>query len=196
MKVPVLVGVDRSGLVGEDGETHHGAFDLPMLLPVPNLTVVSPATAEELRWAVERYLTNLKGPVFLRYPKEAAEEGILLPSVGEVSLLKEGRGTVVLSTSTLSVKLLKTLGEAALIHIPVLKPLPEEKLTELLKRGDYDRVVIADESPALLGFGKYIFPVVNSALPAAKVEIKGLPDYFVSHGKREELLEELSLLKI
>jgi len=196
--LPVILAVDRAGMVGADGETHHGVFDIPLFRSIPSLTILSPATQGEME-SMFRYALSLDKPVVIRYPKAAyAEE--LPPFSLE---LKEGRGIhierhggqVLLigvgGIITEAQKALKVLADkkitADLYNLRFIKPLDEEYLANILN--DYEFVALVEEGMAQGGIGEYVAAISNKY----NLEVGFLPlaitDRFLPQASRSELLK-------
>ena len=208
-KLPVTILLDRAGLVGKDGETHQGAFDLAFLSSIPNMTVWAPRNASEFR-AMLRFSGDFKGPLAIRYPRGKADEGETT-TITEENLLKAetiyGNGTspkvIFLSTGTcanLSVDTAKALGDmgisAEVLHMRSVKPLDEEAVKDAFHRASL--IVTLEDGVVFGGFGERIsalFAGDASEKTTKAVLNKGIPDRFVPQGNVPELLEMLGLTK-
>ncbi|MDI6829782.1 MAG: 1-deoxy-D-xylulose-5-phosphate synthase [Actinomycetota bacterium] len=194
--LPVIFTLDRAGLVGEDGPTHHGAFDLTYLRMLPNMTVMAPADQEELRDMLWASLA-LKGPVAIRYPRGAGpsrtvdiEPRDLEP--GRAAMLREGDDACLLAVGRMvevaleAAEMLAAMGvEAAVINARSVKPLDEEAVQEWGCRCPL--LVTLEENVLAGGFGEGVASLAQRlALPCRVMSI-GLPDAYVGHGKVEEL---------
>ena len=196
-RLPVIFALDRSGLVGEDGPTHHGAFDLSYLRLMPNMTVMAPADQEELRdmlWAA----LAVEGPVAIRYPRgvgrsprvdrepRAVELGkaLTLREGGEVCLLAVGR---MVDVALEAAGILERKGIwPEVINARFVKPLDEDVVRE---RGERCRLLVTLEENALCGgFGEAVAAVLERSGARCRLLAVGLPDRFVAHGKVSELL--------
>lgn len=194
--LPVIFTLDRAGLVGEDGPTHHGCFDITYLRMLPNMTVLAPADQEELRdmlWAALR----LEGPVAIRYPRgagpsrEVGDEPRAM-DVGKACPLREGSDVCLLALGRMvgvAMEAAETLShggiEAAVINVRSVKPLDEEAVAEWGRRCPL--LVTLEENVLAGGFGEGVSSFAQKAgLPCRVVSI-GLPDTYVGHGKVEEL---------
>jgi 1-deoxy-D-xylulose-5-phosphate synthase len=195
--LPVVFALDRSGFVGDDGETHQGLFDISLFRSVPNMTILAPASGRELRdmliWALAE-----AGPVVIRYPKAACpleEDAFSLP-------LEKGRGVFVhredaplclAFTGSLypqvreAADLLSRQGvEADLYNLRFLKPVDEDYLGNILRR--YKMVVFIEEGIRQGGFGEYAACLAVRLDSPARILILGVEEGFVAQGSREELL--------
>ncbi len=200
--LPVTFALDRGGLVGADGPTHHGAFDLSYLRCVPNMVVMAPAHGEELARMLATAL-EWDGPAALRYPRSRAPraevpEELVPLEVGRGELLKEGDDLVMVVAGHLlgeaekAVEILEEKGiAAALINARFVKPLDEELILEWASRTG--RVVTLEENSLLGGFGSAVLELLAAREVLVPVLNLGLPDSFVTHGSQEELRRELGL---
>jgi 1-deoxy-D-xylulose-5-phosphate synthase len=198
--LPVVLAIDRAGLVGDDGPTHHGAFDLSYLRLVPGLTVMAPSSHVELQHMLHTALT-LDGPVAVRYPRglaaafEAPARPKVLP-VGKAKVLQAGSGVALLGIGT-GVEialgadaLLRAAGVApTVVDARFVKPLDEELLDDLAQT--HDRIVTIEENTLVGGFGSTV--AEHLAETGVSVVRFGLPDGFVRHGDRGLLLAEVGL---
>ncbi|ADN02774.1 1-deoxy-D-xylulose-5-phosphate synthase [Spirochaeta thermophila] len=200
-KLPVVFAIDRAGLVPGDGETHQGIFDVPMLKAVPGMTILMPATADEmhlmLRWALER-----GGPVALRYPKDvclpplSACEGELIPGRG-VFLRETGEAHVLLVGAGGHLRELLSAAEllsgegipADVYHLRFLKPLDLVHLGKIFSR--YRGVYLLEDGVASGGVGETILAAVD--VEGVRLVHKGVPDEFPTHATRQELLADYGL---
>lgn len=195
-KLPVVFCLDRAGLVGEDGPTHHGLFDLAFFLPIPNLVVCSPLNEAELRNLM--YTAQLSGqPFVIRYPRGRAEgvewEGALteLP-VGKGRVLREGSDVALLTLGPVGNVAARAAGRAAREGISVFhadmryaKPLDEELLHEVGAR--FGRVVTVEDGVVKGGMGSAVMEFFEDHGYACRVDRIGIGDRFVEHGSVKEL---------
>ena len=201
--LPVILALDRAGLVGEDGPTHHGAFDLSFARLIPNLTIMAPKDEAELRDMLHTALA-VNGPVLLRYPRGRSdgftmpEQPALLP-VGQGEWLRQGGEVVFCAVGAMvqaalkAADILKTNGiSAGVVNARFIKPIDEELLCKIAKQARY--IVTMEENCLMGGFGSAVMETLNSAgLAAPRILRIGLPDRFIEQGSREELLECLGL---
>lgn len=195
--LPVFLAVDRAGIVGEDGETHQGLFDLTFLRSIPNMTVMAPANEWELQNMLYTALTSAKGPVAMRYPRDKVtgiETGAmqLLPwGKGELvcqgeDLLIVTAGTVLSAALEASEKLLWQGIKAAVINARFVKPLDEDLLIEwACKCG---QVVTIEENILAGGFGSGVIELMENNGVFIPYKRLGVNDQFVSQGTREQML--------
>ena len=199
----VVFAIDRAGLVGEDGPTHHGAFDLSYLHAVPNLTIMAPADEQELRNMLYTALYEVKGPVAIRYPRGSGSGAVLhkeftpLP-VGKGRVLREGGSIALLGIGTMVSRALETaqLLEAAgldpmVCDMRFLKPLDTEMLDTAASRCDH--IAVIEENSVIGGLGSAALEHLHRTHPEVRVTRFGLPDTFVTHGSMDELYREIGL---
>jgi 1-deoxy-D-xylulose-5-phosphate synthase len=199
--LPVVFMLDRAGLTGPDGPTHHGAFDLGYLRLFPNMAVLAPGDEHDLvamlDWALEQ-----PGPVAIRYPKTVVERhaGPRAPIVaGRSEPLVEGADGLILACGTLlgaaldAAKHLRDEGlEVGVINARFVKPLDTQGILERIEAAPW--VVTVEENALPTGFGSAVLEAVSDArLACGPIVRLGLPDRFVEHGERGELLAELGL---
>lgn len=203
--LPVTFCLDRAGLVGEDGATHHGAFDIAYLRHIPNMRLLAPRDEDMLRHALRTAL-DLGGPCALRYPRGAGygvalagEPRLLTPGRGEV--LQEGEGLAVIAAGSrahpaleAAARVEQACGVRPLVFDPVwLKPLPEEQLTRIAQ--EFDRILLVEEGVLAGGFSSAVLEFWNDArlLRGQRIKRVGLPDAFVEHGNQLRLREMTGL---
>jgi len=202
--LPVVFIIDRAGLLGEDGATHHGAFDLSYLRIIPNLTVVAPRTEQEMAAAIERAIRS-EGPWAIRYPRGS---GTGVPFVSQAEPLPTGEGAVLHLAESPLLAVTVGLGDRyALDALPVLKkegivysvydlryvkPLPED-LFSFIRKNRIKKVVVVEENTVAGGAGSAILEELARRRIAVQAELVGIPDRFVPHGTQEELREKFGL---
>ena len=202
--LPVVFAIDRAGVVGEDGPTHHGAFDLSYLSAMPNLTVMAPSDAAELERMLKTALT-LPGPSAIRYPRDRAAA----PVQKESPPLQVGRGRVVLaptarpqlailslgsmlSSAVAAARLLSEQGIAVKVaDARFAKPLDRELLFSLAKEAG--RLITIEEGALSGGFGAQVLARLHQEGVLIPVQCLGIPDHFVPQGDRHGLLASLGL---
>ncbi len=202
--LPVVFCLDRAGLVGPDGATHHGVFDLSYMRSVPNLVVTAPKDGDEMRDLLTTALEQKDRPFAIRYPKTpcvrhtAGSPGRILP-LGSWEVLREGEGPCLLAVGSMvdacekAAALLEERGiRAAVVNCRFVKPLDRELLLRL--RGEYSLLVTVEENVIPGGFGAGVHEALAETGADAKPLFHlGVPDRFVTHGSRSELLEEVGL---
>ena len=199
--LPVMIAVDRAGLVGSDGETHQGLFDLSFLNMIPNMTILSPKNRWEMADMV-RFCADFQYPVALRYPRGAAYEGLSAfrtPIVyGKSEILYEEKDIAVIFVghmAELAVQVrdrLKEIGyHCSLINARFVKPLDTEMLEALTK--DHRLFVTIEENVLSGGFGEQVLHYVSRAKLDVGVRCIGIPDDYVEHGNVDLLRREVGL---
>ncbi|MFI3263764.1 MAG: 1-deoxy-D-xylulose-5-phosphate synthase [Rikenellaceae bacterium] len=197
--LPVVLCLDRGGLVGEDGATHHGVFDLACLSTVPNLVVAAPRNERELRDLM--YTALHSGvPFVIRYPRGAGEgvewRGVpfLTKEIGVGEKLKDGNRVAVLSVGTTASLVSEALSdyskssEVAHYDMRYAKPLDYNLLREVA--GQYDSIVTIEDGSIRGGVGESIAAFFARESYAIKVKILGIPDTFIEHATQRQLYEE------
>ena len=199
--LPVVFAVDRAGIVGRDGETHQGVFDLSYLGNIPNLTVMAPMNAEELREMLELAL-QLGHPAAVRYPRGTAPENFMdrhVPVVyGKAEVLHRGSGIALLSFGDMAdiaeetrLKLLSEGKDATLVNMRFAKPLDEECLRDLAP--DHHTFVTLENGVISGGAGEKAGAVISALAPGARLIHVGVPDLFVTHGNTDEVMRLLGM---
>ncbi len=203
--LPVIFCLDRAGLVGDDGPTHHGVFDLSFLRTVPGAVIMAPRNEAELKNMIFTAVEYTRGPVFIRYPRGSGT-GVSLDKqykklkVGEPEVLKDGAGIAILSIgdcirrAEMVCTILESEGVSPqLIDARFAKPLDETFYLELFK--NFDLIVTIENNSKCGGFGSAVLELANS-LPletVPRIIVNGLPDEFMSHGDIEFLLRKAGL---
>jgi len=197
-KLPVIFAIDRAGIVGADGPTHHGVFDLSYLRVLPNMVVAAPKDEAELRDLLYTAVGYEAGPFAIRYPR-AGILGVAVPArprkikIGSWEVLRRGGRVSVLAVGKgveLSERALRLLGRKSptLVNARFVKPLDDEVLEELAKT--HDALVTVEENVLAGGFGSAVLEWLQAHDVAIPVERVGLPDRFVEHGPQDVLLTE------
>lgn len=196
LRLPVVLCLDRAGLVGEDGATHHGAFDLAALRPIPHLTIASPLNEHELRRMMYTAQLPHQGPFVIRYPRG---RGVLTDwrcpltemTVGKGQMLREGHDVAVLTLGpigNMAAEAIETLDKKVSVahwDMRFLKPLDEEILQEVGK--NFRRVVTIEDGVRNGGLGSAVTEWMNDHGYHPDIVRMGLPDEFVEHGSIDEL---------
>jgi 1-deoxy-D-xylulose-5-phosphate synthase len=193
----VVFAIDRGGIVGEDGSTHHGLFDLSYLRNLPNMVVMAPKDENEMR---RMLMTALKhnGPIALRYPRGSGTGGILdkalepIP-IGKGQILKDGEDVLVLAVGRTVYEALDAYAElseqgisAAVVNCRFVKPLDIELIGSLVKK--IPRIITIEENVRQGGFGSAVLEVLNDAgITGFQLERIGVADTFVEHGPQNLL---------
>lgn len=207
--LPVIFCLDRGGLVGADGETHHGVFDLVYLRPVPNLIIAAPMNAWDLRNLMRQGVKSppsplcqggsksQQGPMAIRYPRGGVginsdnwQNDFEEIEIGTGRCLQEGDDLAILSLGTIGWEVKRALEKIpqnlAVAHYDMrfLKPLDEDLLHNIFKK--FDRVITIEEGVKKGGFGSAVLEFMAEHGYCAKVKIMGIPDTFIPHATVEE----------
>lgn len=196
--LPVVFAVDRAGLVGSDGETHHGCFDLSYLSMMPNMTVMAPKNKWELSDML-KFAIRQKSPVAIRYPRGEAYTGLedyRAPiEMGKAEILEIGKEIAILAvgnmvrTAVQVTENLRNCGyEPTLVNMRFVKPLDMD-LLEIL-REDHSLIVTMEENVKSGGFGEQVMTYYGSRLHSPAVRIVAIEDKFVPHGSVEDLMHQ------
>ena len=196
--LPVVFAVDRAGLVGSDGETHHGCFDLSYLSMMPNMTVMAPKNKWELSDML-KFAIRQKSPVAIRYPRGEAYTGLedyRAPiEMGKAEILEKGKEIAILAvgnmvrTAVQVTENLRNCGyEPTLVNMRFVKPLDMD-LLEIL-REDHSLIVTMEENVKSGGFGEQVMTYYGSRLHSPAVRIVAIEDQFVPHGSVEDLMHQ------
>lgn len=197
-KLPVVFAVDRAGLVGSDGETHHGCFDLSYLSMMPNMTLMAPKNKWELSDML-KFAIRQNSPVAIRYPRGEAYDGLeekRAPiELGRSELLYQGSEIALLAVGSM-VKVaqevynnLRAKGQpATLINMRFVKPLDTQRLDELTK--DHRLFVTLEENVKNGGFGEKVMDYFGEQTDAPQVRIVAIEDQFVPHGSVSDLMKQ------
>ncbi len=194
----VVFAVDRAGLVGSDGETHHGCFDLSYLSMMPNMTVMAPKNKWELS-DMMKFAIRQNGPVAIRYPRGEAYTGLeeyRAPiEMGKAEVLEKGKeiailavGNMVRTAVQVTENLRKKGYEPTLVNMRFVKPLDTE-LLDIIKE-DHSLIVTMEENVKSGGFGEQVMTYYGSRMHGPAVRIVAIEDRFVPHGSVEDLLRQ------
>jgi len=195
--LPVLFAIDRAGIVGADGETHQGAYDLSFMRCIPNMIIMAPSDTNECRQMLYTgYQCNQ--PVAVRYPRGSAgtcevESTMSAIEIGKARSIKQGNKVAILSFGTLleNAKVAADELNATVIDMRFIKPLDTDAISELL--GSHDVIVTLEDNAIAGGAGS----AVNEYLAAIKADVTtlnlGIPDEFIKHGTQDEMHAEMGL---
>lgn len=200
----VVFVMDRGGLVGADGPTHHGSFDLSYLRCIPGMVIMAPKDEQELRDMLYTAIEYNDGPIALRYPRGNAQGVPLRPGfqkieIGTSELVRPGRDVAVLAVGTMVSNALKAAHllskegiEAEVVNMRFIKPLDRQRLQMIASR--FDSIVTVEENTVHGGFGAAVLEVLQE-LGSTDVHVKvhGIPDRFIEHGTPAELHALLKL---
>ena len=207
-KLPVIFCLDRAGLVGEDGATHHGAFDISFLRCIPNLILFAPMNEIDLRNILyTAQLGKLKNPIAIRYPRGRGsipdwQQPFKAIPIGKGKILREGSNVAILSIGTIGNQLesilenLSSEQKPKIAHYNLLfvKPLDKDLLLGILQK--FDTLLTFEENVSQGGFGSAVLEFAQEHhFTNKKIQIIGYPDSFVEHGSVEKLQKSLALNK-
>jgi len=202
--LPVKFVLDRGGLVGEDGPTHHGSFDLSYLRSIPNMVVMSPRNENEFQHMLKTLVSYDEGPIALRFPRgggvgvELDKEWHEIP-IGQGEILAEGKDVVFLGIGTMvdvALKAAESLAQrgvsAGVVNARFVKPLDTQLIDDVLEAEP--ALITVEENSVAGGFGSAVNEyLVSQGYDASRVRNLGLPDRFIQHGDRTSLLIEIGL---
>ena len=197
-RLPVLFAIDRGGIVGADGPTHQGAFDLSYLRCVPNMVIMAPSDENECRQMLYTGYCYDKGPSAVRYPRGSATgaeqvEDMTAMAIGKGLVRRQGKQIAILNFGTTlaaSLEAAETL-DATVADMRFVKPLDEDLIKELA--ANHDLLVTVEENAIMGGAGSGVLEYLASQGICKPVLQIGLPDEFIKHGSPEEILTELKL---
>ncbi|MEY4703159.1 MAG: hypothetical protein RIR96_1056, partial [Bacteroidota bacterium] len=203
-KLPVIFCLDRAGLVGDDGPTHHGCYDIAYMRCIPNLIVSAPMNEEELRNLMyTAQLDSNELPFVIRYPRG---EGVMVDwkkpfkeiKIGTGRKMKDGDQIAILSIghpgnfASSAIRDLKSEGiDVAHYDMRFVKPLDEEMAHEVFSK--YNKVITIEDGTVVGGFGSAVLEFMNANGYKADVTIMGIPDRIVEHGTPKQLYEEIGI---
>ena len=197
----VIFALDRAGIVGADGETHHGCFDLSYLTMMPNMTVMAPKNQQELKEMLE-FAVKADGPCAIRYPKGHAYQGLeefqSPVEYGKSEVLFRGTGTAILSVGSMTEICEKVYTELkergdnpTFVNARFVKPLDTSLLDELAK--DHSLFVTVEENVKNGGFGEHVAAYMEACHPECRVLPIAIWNRFIGHGETESLRAEVGL---
>ena len=202
-KLPVVFAVDRAGIVGRDGATHTGAFDISYLRHIPGIVIMQPADGDELE-AMLVFALDHDGPVAIRYPRAGCDRiersgARSAVELGRWEKITDGKDVAIIALGAMVARAKEAadlLGdggiEAAVINARFIKPLDTVALSELASR--FGKIVTVEENALAGGFGSSVLEFLSDrGVTNVKVSRMGIPDRFIEHGSRDEILAELGL---
>ena len=201
-KLPIIFCIDRAGIVGHDGPTHHGLFDISFLRCIPNIQIVAPRDSQELQNILYTAQLGINLPLAIRYPRGYSEQKSLsfdfkkIPW-GKGTLLKNGSHIAILSLGTISKNIEKALSHVnypeAFAHFDLCfaKPLDEELLHKVFNK--FKTVVVFEEGVKQGGVGSAVLEFASQKLYQVPIHLEGVSDIFVPHGDTDELFQEIGL---
>lgn len=189
--LPVIFCLDRAGLVGEDGATHHGVFDIAYLNCIPNMIIAAPKDEIELRNILFTASEGLKQPIAIRYPRGRGEiidwqQPFEKMEIGKIKELQKGTKVAVLSTGTIGNNVTKALNEVensklySHYHFPFIKPLDESKIMNII--ASYEVLITIEDGVITGGFGAAVNSIIASKKHTVSILNLGIPDVFIEHG--------------
>ncbi len=199
--LPVVFAIDRAGLVGSDGETHQGIFDISYLSSIPNMTVMAPKNKWELA-DMMKFALSFQGPIAVRYPRGAAYDGLSenrTPLIfGKSEVIATGRmvalfalGSMVQTAELVAQKLRAHGIEATIINARFAAPFDKDMVAELAR--EHSLLVTMEENVVNGGLGEHISAYVNEKEIDIKVQIIAIPNVYVEHGNVERLKENIGI---
>jgi len=193
----VTFGIDRAGLVGEDGPTHAGSFDLSFLRCIPNMLVMAPSDENETRQLLYTGFMH-KGPAAIRYPRGTGpnvtiEKAMTAVDIGKGVIKRHGRKVAILNFGTLLGAATVAADEldATLVDMRFVKPLDESLIIDMA--ANHDLLVTVEENTVLGGAGSGVSELLNQSSIITPIMHLGLPDQFIDHGKHQDLLSACGL---
>lgn len=196
--LPVTLVIDRAGLVGNDGETHHGVFDLSYLRPLPGMTIMAPATGKELEEMLE-LSHDMKGPCAIRYSKVNFDLDYDMPTAfGKWKVLREIKpvtivavGNMVKKAIAVSDDLKESYGiELGVVNACFVKPMDDEMIEKL---SVCQHIFTLEDNVVKGGFGSGLLEAFAKINSKTMVSMYGVPDRFITHGNVDELMKEIGL---
>jgi 1-deoxy-D-xylulose-5-phosphate synthase len=205
--LPVVFAMDRAGLVGNDGPTHMGLYDIAYMLAVPNMTVTAPKDGAEMLALLRLGVERADGPFSLRYPRDNVPAVVPpladIPPVeyGTWEVLRRGDGLALLAVGTMVVPALEAAARleadginASVVNCRFIKPIDEATLSWVLDR--HSAVLTVEEGTVVNGFGAFLAAALEGTRPAHPrllLDVMGVPDRIIEHGTRAEQLAEVGL---
>jgi 1-deoxy-D-xylulose-5-phosphate synthase len=199
-KLNVVFCLDRAGLVGEDGPTHHGAFDMAYLRAIPNIAICSPMNEQELRNMMFTAQLENKGPIAIRYPRgRGTMKNWKTPfeeiQIGKGRIIKEGRDLAIISIGDIGNEVVKACEmlekeglSATQVDIRFLKPLDHLLLAGVFKK--FEQIITVEDGTTTGGLGSAVIELMNDLGFKKNVVRLGIPDRFIEHGAQQQLWQE------
>jgi 1-deoxy-D-xylulose-5-phosphate synthase len=202
--LPVVFAMDRAGLVGEDGETHMGLYDIAYMLAVPNTTVTAPKDGREMLALLRAGVEHENGPFTLRYPRDVVPDEV--PSIAEIApvpfatweVVRQGRDVAILAVGTMvgtSVAAAESLAAGGLdvtvVNCRYLKPYDEVTLAAILS--NHRQILVVEEGTVVNGFGAFMTAVIARHDASVRVHAHGVPDRIIYAASRAKQLASLGL---
>lgn len=197
-KLPVIFCLDRAGLVGEDGATHHGAFDLAYLRCIPNITIFAPRNEIELRNILYTVQLGLENPIAIRYPRGRGlvknwKQPFSKITFGEGVSLKKGNNVAIISIGSIANNVIKAIEHIDVSHYDMrfLKPLDTKLLHTIFQ--SHTTIVSIEDGTIHGGMGSAILEFASQNNYQNNIEVMGIPDTFIEHGSINELQKSIGL---
>nr|WP_066284151.1 1-deoxy-D-xylulose-5-phosphate synthase [Candidatus Arsenophonus lipoptenae] len=196
-KLPILFAIDRAGIVGSDGPTHQGAFDLSFLRCLPDMIIMSPSDENECRQMLHSGYHYQGGPVAVRYPRGIGSGATLQPLVkipiGKGLIRRKGKKIAILNFGTLLIEAIKAaeILDATVVDMRFVKPLDEILILDIAKT--HNLLVTLEENAIMGGAGSGVNEFLLKVSNIMPIINLGLPDYYISQGSQEEIRAELGL---
>lgn len=203
-KLPVIFAMDRAGLVGEDGETHMGLYDIAYMLSVPNMTVTAPRNGTEMLGLLRAGVEHTEGPFCLRYPRDASPDvpaamsSIAAVPYGTWDVPRRGRDVAILAVGTMvepALQAAETLAveglDVTVVNCRYLKPYDAVTLNAILS--EHGQILTVEEGTVVNGFGAYMSAIIHRLAPQVRTAVHGVPDQIVYAAPRKKQLAALGL---
>ena len=203
-KLPVIFAMDRAGLVGEDGETHMGLYDIAYMLSVPNMTVTAPRNGTEMLGLLRAGVEHTEGPFCLRYPRDASPDvpaamsSIAAVPYGTWDVPRRGRDVAILTVGTMvepALQAAETLAaeglDVTVVNCRYLKPYDAVTLNAILS--EHGQILTVEEGTVVNGFGAYMSAIIHRLAPQVRTAVHGVPDQIVYAAPRKKQLAALGL---
>ncbi len=202
--LPVIFALDRGGLVGADGPTHHGVFDLSYLRLIPEMVLMAPKDESELRDMLFTATLHKKGPIALRYPRGNGvgvplKEGFDLIPIGKGEIVRTGQQVAILAIGLMvqnalkAAKILELQGiSAEVVNMRFVKPIDAALVGDIGRR--FDHVVTVEDNSIIGGFGSAVAEcLAEKGITNVRLKMHGIPDHFIDHGSPDELHRDTKL---
>lgn len=202
--LPVIFALDRGGLVGADGPTHHGVFDLSYLRLIPEMVLMAPKDESELRDMLYTATLHTKGPIALRYPRGNGvgvplKEGFDLIPIGKGEILRAGQQVAILAIGLMvqnalkAAKILELQGiSAEVVNMRFVKPIDGSLIEDIGRR--FDHIITVEDNSIVGGFGSAVAECLAAkGIINIRLKIHGIPDHFIDHGTPDELYRDTKL---
>jgi len=202
--LPVIFAIDRAGLVGEDGPTHHGTLDLSYLRTIPNLNIIAPKDENELGHML-RTAIDMEKPVAIRYPRGSGigigiENPLETIQIPKAEIMKQGKDILIIAIGPIVYQALQAAKDlekknlsVCVVNARSIKPLDEKTIINLAKK--IKKIITIEENTTEGGFGSAILELLEKNNIKAKVKRIAIPDRFIEHGPQQQLRKDIGLTK-